>query len=214
MPPKAAADAPAAKSRKSAAQPAEKDRRSAGSRPAARMESGRSLSLDRCAGIQARSRSRRDRMHRVREGLQGPARRTRRRFACRTIARRTGSALRGDRGSARAAALLCDARLYRQHRRSQHREILRRRAGAHHRDLAASAVLRARTQPHRRCADRAGDGRSRARPLPAVDRGPAQGEALSARGPHRAVVSREVGQRRLPPGIVCSTKPFPVCASR
>ena len=37
---------------KSAAKPARRGRRCAGSRPAAGMESGRSLSLDRCAGIQ------------------------------------------------------------------------------------------------------------------------------------------------------------------
>ena len=37
------------------------------------------------------------------------------------------------------------------------------------------------------------DGRSRARPLPAVDRGHPQGEALPARGPHRAALPREVG---------------------
>ncbi len=37
--------------------------------------------------------------------------------------------------------------------------------------------------------------RSGARPLPAVDRGRAQGEALSARGPGRAAVPREIGDR-------------------
>ena len=37
--------------------------------------------------------------------------------------------------------------------------------------------------------------RSRARPLPAVDRGCAQGEALPARGPRRAALPRKVGDR-------------------
>ena len=75
------------------------------------------------------------------------------------------------------------------------RQVLRRHAGAHHRRLAAPPVLYARAQPHRRCRARRRHGRSGARPLPAVDRGPAQGEALSARGPGRGTVPREVGHR-------------------
>ena len=48
-----------------------------------------------------------------------------------------------------------------------------------------------------------GDGRSGARPLPAVDRGHPQGQALPARGPRRAAVPREVGDRlfRLQPAV-------------
>ncbi len=46
--------------------------------------------------------------------------------------------------------LLCRPRPRRQHHRSGAREILRRRAGAHHRGLDASPVLHARAQPHRR----------------------------------------------------------------
>ena len=91
--------------------------------------------------------------------------------------------------------LLCLAALCRQHHRSGARQVLWRRAGAHHRRLAASAVLHARTQPHRRRRARRRHGRSGARPLPAVDRGRAQGEALSARGPGRGAVPREVGHR-------------------
>ena len=75
------------------------------------------------------------------------------------------------------------------------RQVLRRRAGAHHGGLAASAVLHARAQPHRRRAAGSGDGRSRARPLSAVDRGRAQGKALPARRPGRATLPRKVGDR-------------------
>ena len=78
----------------------------------------------------------------------------------------------------------------------------------------ASAVLRARAQPDRRREARSRDGRSGARPLPAVDRGHAQGEALSARGPHRAIVPREVGDRPTRPGTGCSTRRSRACASR
>ena len=59
-----------------------------------------------------------------------------------------------------------------------------------------------------------GDGGSRARPLPAVDRGRAQGEAVSARGPRRAAVPREVGDRLFAPGTGCSTRRWRRCASR
>ena len=71
----------------------------------------------------------------------------------------------------------------------------------------ASAVLHARTQPHRRRGARSRDGRSRARPLPAVDRGHPQGQAVPARGPRRAAVPREVGDRPMRPGTGCSTRP-------
>ena len=86
--------------------------------------------------------------------------------------------------------------LCRQHHRSGAREILWRHAGADHGGLAASPVLHARTQPLDDAALEHAMARSRARPLPAVDRGRAQGEALPARGPRRAAVPREVGDRR------------------
>ena len=60
--------------------------------------------------------------------------------------------------SARPADLLCLAGLCRQHHRSGAREVLWRRAGAHHRRLAASVVLHARAQPHRRRRARSRDG--------------------------------------------------------
>ena len=84
-----------------------------------------------------------------------------------------------------------------------HRQVLRRHAGAHHRGLAASAVLHARAQPHRRRGAGKGDGRSGARPLPAVARGHPQGQALPARGSRRAAVPRKVGDRlfRLQPAV-------------
>ena len=83
-------------------------------------------------------------------GLQGQARRAGASSRCRTGARRGGQALRAARRSARPADLLCRARPCRQHDRSRAREILCRRAGADHRRLHASAVLRARAQPARR----------------------------------------------------------------
>ena len=51
-------------------------------------------------------------------------------------ARRGGRALRGDRGSARPARLLCRPGLCRQHDRSGARQVLRRHAGADDRGLA------------------------------------------------------------------------------
>ena len=84
----------------------------------------------------------------------------------------------------------------RRHHRSGARQVLRRRAGAASpRPSLASPVLHARAQPDRRRRARSRDGRSGARPLPAVDRGHPQGEALPARGPRRAALPREVGDR-------------------
>ena len=111
-------------------------------------------------------------------------------------ARRGGEALRGARRPARPADLLRGPGPRRQHHRSGARQILRRRAGAHHRGVAAPPVLHARAQPHRRRRARGRDGGSGARPLPAVDRGRAQGKAVPARRPRRAAVPREVGDRR------------------
>ena len=73
------------------------------------------------------------------------------------LARRGGQALRGDRRSRRPARLLCRPRSCRRQRRSRHLQILWRRFRAADGGLAAFAVLRARTQPHRRCRDRARD---------------------------------------------------------
>ena len=136
-----------------------------------------------------------NRLRGVRGRLQGPAGGAGGRAGRRQGAGRGGQALRGARRHARPADVLCLAGLCRRHHRSGARQILRRHAGAHHRRLAASAVLHARAQPHRRCRARSRHGRSGARPLPAVDRGRAQGEALPARGPGRAAVPREVGDR-------------------
>ena len=82
-------------------------------------------------------------------------------------------------------------------------EILRRHPGEDHRHLLEAAVLRARAQPARRRRARDGDGQFRARPLPALARGSAQGEALSARRQARAAVPREGGDgaRRLGPAV-------------
>ena len=55
---------------------------------------------------------------------------------CRAGAGRGGQALRGARGPARPADLLCLAGLCRQHHRSRARQVLWRHAGAHHRRLA------------------------------------------------------------------------------
>ena len=109
---------------------------------------------------------------------------------------RSGEALRGAGGSARPADFLCGPRLCGQQHRSGARQVLRRHPGEDHRGLAASSVLHARAQSPRRRGARSRDARSRARPLPAVDRGRAQGEAVSARGPRRGTVPREVGDRR------------------
>ena len=133
-------------------------------------------------------------MRRLREGLQGQA--------CRHGGGAGGAPL--AEAVTRFEALddmlgrigsYAGAHLRRQLDRSGARQVLRRHAGAPHRRLAASSVLHARTQPHRRRRAGRGDGRSGARPLPAVDRGRAQGQALSARGPRRGAVPREVGDR-------------------
>ena len=167
------------------------------------MESGRSLFRHRRARSHARSAKDGCRLRRVRDRLQGQARGTRRRRRRRPLARRGGQALRGDRRSRRPARLLCRPRSCRRQRRSRDLQILRRRFRAADGRLGASAVLRARTQPHRRCRDRARDADAGARPLPAVDRGSAQGQAVSARGSRRAVVSRKIPERlcRLEPAV-------------
>ena len=51
------------------------------------------------------------------------------------------------------------------------------------------------------------------RPLQAVDRRPAQGEALPARGEDRAAVPREGPDRGAAPGTGCSARPCRRCAS-
>ena len=156
---------------------------------AAGMESGRSLFRDRRAGSHPRPAKDGCRMRRVRDGLQGQARGTNRRRRRRRMARRGGQALRGDRRSRRPSRLLCRAGSCRRQRRSRDHEILRRRLGAADHRVGASAVLRARTQPHRRCRDRARDADARTGALSPVARGSAQGQAVSARGSRRAAVS-------------------------
>ena len=112
-------------------------------------------------------------------------------------------ALRGDRRSRRPSRLLCRPGPCRRQRRPGDLQILRRRLRAADRGLGASVVLRARAQPHRRCRDRTRDADAGAGALPAVDRGSAQGQALSARGSRRAAVPREIAERlcRLEPAV-------------
>ena len=167
------------------------------------MESGRPLFRHRRARSRARSAEDGCRMHRVRDGLQGQAGRKRRKGRRRAVARRSGQALRGDRRPRRPPRLLCRPDPRRRQRRSRDLEILRRRLGAADGRIGASAVLRARTQPRRRRRDRARDADARARPLSPVDRGSAQGQAVSARGSRRAVVSRKIPERlcRLEPAV-------------
>ena len=50
--------------------------------------------------------------------------------------------------------------------------------------------------------------------LPAVDRGSAQGQAVSARGPASSSSSMRSPRAAMPPGTGCSTRPSPACASR
>ena len=61
---------------------------------------------------------------------------------------------------------------------------------------------------------RAAMARRPARALPALDRGPAQGQALPARRPDREAVPREVGDGPGVPGTGCSTRRSRRCASR
>ena len=91
----------------------------------------------------------------------------------------------------------------RRQRRSRDLQILRRRFRAADECVGASVVLRARTQPRRRRRDRTRDADARARALSPVDRGSAQGQAVSARGSRRAAVSREIAERlrRLEPAV-------------
>ena len=156
----------------------------------------RALCRDRRSVGEARPRSRRPLQHRLRGGFQGQARRPGGRPRCR-------QASSPRRSSATSSSTICSAGSRpmpglvhaQRHGRSGAREILRRRAGATDRRLDASAVLRARAQPPRRRDARSGHGRSRARLLPALARGHPQGQALSARGPRRAALPREIGDR-------------------
>ena len=119
------------------------------------------------------------------------------------MARRSGAALRGDRRSRRPSRLLCRPGSCRRQRRSRDLQILRRRLRAADQCVAAPVVLRARTQPDRRCRDRTRDADAGAGALSPVDRGSAQGQAVSARGSRRAAVSREIPERlcRLEPAV-------------
>ncbi len=94
------------------------------------------------------------------------------------------------------------------------RQVLRRHAGAHHRRLAASAVLHARTQPHRRCRARC---RHDAIPRSAIT---GRGSRTCAR---RSPISSRTGssscstRSRSPairPGTGNMTRPSRACASR
>ena len=125
------------------------------------------------------------------------------RRGCAASTRRSAAALRGGGGSARPADVLCGPRLFRRHDGSGARQVLRRHAGAADGCVERALVLRARTEPDRRCGHGRGDGGRAARPLPALDRGSAQGQALPARRPDRAALPREVGDRplRLEPAV-------------
>ena len=91
----------------------------------------------------------------------------------------------------RQARLLRRPALRRRHVRSRERQVLRRHPGEDHRHHHRSDLLRAGAQQDRRGGARRGAAGAGARPLQALDRRPAQGEALSARGAARAAVPRE-----------------------
>ena len=132
----------------------------------------------------------------------------------RQVACRGGQALRGDRRSRRPARLLCRPDSCRRQRRSGDLQILRRRLRAADGGVGASVVLRARTQPHRRCRDRARDADAGTRRI--IGRGSricARTSRISSR-----IASSNCSTRNpraaMPPGTGCSTRPFPACASR
>ena len=108
-----------------------------------------------------------------------------------------------DLGPSGPHRLLCAALLRGRHDRFAARQVLWRRLREADRDLDAAAVLRARAEPHRGCGAREGDEGSGARPLPPVDREPADGEALPARRQAGGTVPRKVAdlRRRLQPPV-------------
>ena len=166
-------------------------------RSLARVEPGRPLPGDRRAGVEARSRARRRRIVAFEEAYKGKlaalaaapdARREARRRRCKRY-----EALDDLLGRLISFASLVYAG---NTDRSGARQILRRHAGAITR---ASLHLLFFTLELNRIDDAALEAamaRSGARPLPAVDRGHPQGEAVSARGSRRGAVPREVGDRR------------------
>ena len=108
-------------------------------------------------------------------------------------ARRSGEALRGARRSARPARLVCRSRLRRRHRRSRSREIPGRRPGSPHGGLHCICCFSCSSSTGSTTPSSLPRCRAGARSLSAVARGHPQGQAVSARGPHRAAVSRKVG---------------------
>ncbi len=131
--------------------------------------------------------------------------------AARACGRR--AALRGDRRSRRPARLLCRPRPCRQHVDPVTSKFY---GDISERITAASVHLLFFALELNRVDDaviaRALETPSR-RPLPAVDRGPAQGQALSARGPRRAAVP-EKSVTAYGAGTGSSTRPSRRCASR
>ena len=113
-----------------------------------------------------------------------------------------------------AARLVRRALLRRQSGRSRARQVLRRRLREAHRHLDRAHLLRAGAEPDRRSGDGAGAEEPAPWPLQAVDRQPAQGEALPARGEARAAVPREGPDVGRAPGTGCSTRRWRRCASR
>ena len=167
-------------------------------------------------GAQARSRAGRHRLRIAsRRTYKGAAGRDGGRRGRGPHARRGGPALRSDRRSARPADLLCLAGLCRQHHRSgraPNSMATCRSASPRPRCICCSSRSSS-TASTTRTLD-AAMARSRARPLPAVDRGRAQGKAVPARRPRRATVPREIGDRLFGLEPVCSTRPLQACASR
>ena len=183
------------------------------SRRVARMGLERSLSVDGLGGFRRRSRARRERLRSLRRLLSRPARPPSRNARRQREPWRGGAPLRGAAGSARAHHVLCGPRLYRQHDRSDPREILRRRAGESDGPFEPPPVLPARTQPARRGAARKRDGEGAAVALASVARGHPQGQALRTVRRAREAVPRKVGHRTRRPGTGCSTRRSRRCAS-
>ena len=171
-------------------------------RPAG-MEPCRPLFRHGRAGAEGRHRARRARFGGVRGPLEGHAGGRSRKGRCRPARRRTAR-FRGAGGTDRPHRVLCRAGLCRRHVGPAARQALWRHPGEDDGRQRASAVLRAGAQPDRRRTDREGARRRPAvRPLPAVGHRSQERQALPARGPHRAAVPREVGDRarRLEPPL-------------
>ncbi len=141
----------------------------------------------------------------LRGALQGQARRAAAANGRAAHARRGGPALRGARRPARAGSASYAGLVYAgDTHRSDTRQVLRRRAGEADRRPRRHLLFFALEL--NRIDDAVLDAAiadARARPLPAVARGHAQGEALPARRQGRAAVPRKVGDRprRLEPAV-------------